>query len=99
RPALDPERQPARGRLDAGSQPPERLRDALHRPRPERLVAGELEAAARLPREQTGDEPDERARVAAVDGIGGLGQAAEPGATYGHRVAGVLDRDAERAQR
>ena len=59
--------QAAFGGLDAGAHPFERLRDPPHRPLRERRVARELELLADLTREDAGEQPDERARVRAVD--------------------------------
>ena len=97
--ALDDERRlPVRG-LDLCAHLGERLGHAIHRPPPERLVAGQLEAA-RLPREDPGQQPEGRARVATVDRPAGLAQAAQPGAFDADRVHVVLvNGHAERAHR
>ncbi len=85
------------GRLHLGPHPAQRRRDALHRPRRQRLVAGERELAV-LPGEDAGTEAHERARVAAVDRAGP--QAAQADAPDDEVVVGdVLDLGAERAHR
>ena len=71
-PSLDRQRQPAFARFHVRSHLGERQRHALHRPGPQRLVAGQLEAATRLTREQTRQQAGQRAGVAAVDGRTGL---------------------------
>ena len=64
--ALDRERRLAVGALDARAHLGERVGDPVDRPAAERLVAVELEAAL-LAGEDAGEQPQRRARVAAVD--------------------------------
>ncbi len=95
--APDDERKPAAGRLDGGAHRAQRLGDALHRPRPERLVAGELEAAV-LAGEDAREQARERAGVRAVDRPVRGAQPAQPDALDAELVVrGLLDHDAERA--
>ena len=87
------------GRLDPRAHPAERLGDALHRARRERLVADELEAPA-LAGEDPREQPHQRARVPAVDRRVRLAQAAQADAVDGERVDVLLDDlGAERAHR
>ena len=87
--ALDDQRRLPVVGLHAGAHQRERLRDAFHRPAPERLVAGQLEAAF-LADEDPGEQAQRRARVAAVDRALGLAQAAQAGALDADRVDVVL---------
>ena len=99
RPPLDAHRQVAVLRLDAGAHARERLGDPLHRPRAERRVADELELLPLLTRENAGEEPDERAGVAAVDRPARRLQPAQPLPEDAERVVAVLvDGDPERAR-
>ena len=95
--ALDDERRVAVRRLDPRAHAPQRLGDPLHRPRRERFVADELEAAL-LAREDAGQEPHERARVQAVDGFVGRAKPAQADPVDRERVDVLLDDlGAERA--
>ena len=85
------------GRLHLRAHAAQRRRDPLHRPRAQRLVAGERELAV-LPREDAGEQAHQRPRVATVDRAGA--QAAQAGAVHDELVVGdVLDLDAERPHR
>ena len=94
RPAANDHRELPVGRLDLRAHAPQRLGDALHRPRRERRVAGQREGSL-LEGEETGQQPRERAGVAAVD-LGRF-QAAESDALHGQLVAALPHLDAERA--
>ena len=86
-------------RLDRGAHPAERLRDALHRTRAQRLVTGQLEAAL-LAGEDPRQESHQRARVAAVDRLLRGDQAAESAAEDAQRVrVRLVDPDPQRADR
>ena len=67
--SLDDDRRQAVRRLDVRSHPRQRLGDAVHRTRGQRLVPGEL-VPTLLAGEDPGEEPHERAGVPAVDGRG-----------------------------
>ena len=90
RAAFDDERRMAVRRLDGRAHPPQRLGDALHRPRGERLVADELEPSL-LAGDESGEEPHERARVAAVDRARPARAGHEPDAVNAQHVHLVLD--------
>ena len=97
--ALDDQRRVAVRRLDPRSHTPERLGDALHRARRERLVADELEAPA-VPREDAREQPHEGSCVPAVDRRVRHTETAEADAVDGERVDVLLDDlGAERAHR
>jgi hypothetical protein len=57
----------ARAGLDPGAHQPERLRDPVHGPAPDRVVAVEREGKAALEREPARQQSHQRARVADVD--------------------------------
>ena len=98
RPPLDTHRQVPLLRLDTGAHARERLGDPPHRPCAERPVAGELELLPFLPCEDPREEPDERARVAAVDRTTRCLQPAQPLPEDVEGVVSVLvDGDPERA--
>ena len=84
-------------RLDRGAHPAERLRDALHRTRAQRIVTGELEATL-LAGEDPGQEPHQRAGVAAVDWLLRRDKAAETAAEDTQRVRiRLVDPDPQRS--
>ncbi len=83
-------------RLDLRAHRPERLGDPLHRPRAERFVADELEAAL-LPGQDSGEEPHQRARVAAVERACGLCDSTRADALDANPVAVHLHPTSERA--
>ncbi len=100
RPALDPQRQPAVARLDAGAHPYQRLGDAAHRAGAQGLVAGELELLPLLAGEDARQQPYERARVGAVDRLAGGGEPAEPDTVDAELVvADLVDRHPECSHR
>ena len=68
------------------AHPFERLGDAIHRAGAQRLVAGELETAA-LSGEDAGEQPHQRARVAATDWSVGRRQPTQPDAVHREQVA------------
>jgi hypothetical protein len=82
-------------RLDPRAHGAQGLRDPLHRPPRERLVADELEAPV-LPGEDSRQEAHERSRVAAVERAGGLSQPAQARAADPHALAVDLDFRSER---
>jgi len=92
--ALDHERRMTVGRLDARAHAAQRLADALHRARRQRLVAGQLEAP-RPACKQTGEESHQRPRVRAVDRARTQLTSVDEKLVLGE----VFDRDAERADR
>ena len=99
RAAFNRERRAAVRRLHGRGHQPQRLGDPLHRPRAERLVAGELEPAL-LPGEQAGKQAHQRARVAAVERLLRRCQAAQAAAEDAQRLGvGLVDADAEIADR
>jgi hypothetical protein len=84
-------------RLDLSAHLTQRLRDALHRTRAQRLVAGEFERSA-LRDEDTEQEPHQGAGVRAVDGSGF--EAAQADAVDDELVlSDLVDARAERAHR
>ena len=85
RPALDDERRAAVCGLDVSPHLGERRCDPVDGAASERVVAGQLEAAA-LTREQSCEQTQGRARVAAVHRRVGLAQSAQPGAFDANRV-------------
>ena len=78
----------------AHAHQPERLGDPVERPPGERLVADQLEAA-RLAGEDAREQPDQGARVAAVDRAVWLVQGAQAAARDPQHVAVVGDGYAE----
>jgi hypothetical protein len=87
-------------RLDPRSHATEGLGDPPHRPRRERVVAGELELLPVLAGKDAGEQPDERPRVRAVDRARRRREPAEPLPEDAQRVVTVLvDVDPERAHR
>ena len=94
-PWIDDGRQSVR-RLDLRAHALERLGDAIHGPRSQRLVAGHLEAAL-LAGEDPGQESHQRAGVPGVDRLVGSPKAAHPDAVDDELVVGdVVDLNPER---
>jgi hypothetical protein len=93
--AVDHHRRQSVRRLDLRAHPLERLGDAIHGPRSQRLVAGHLEAAL-LAGEDPGEESHQRAGVAGVDRLVGSPKAAHPHAADDELVVGdVVDLNPE----
>src|SRR4051794_9780602 len=84
-------------RLDAPTHAGERLGHALHRTSAERGIARQLELLPVLAREDSREEPDEGARVRAIDRPPGRDEPVQALAEDVQRVLVVLvDRDPER---
>ena len=94
--AVDDDRRQSVGRLDLRAHPLERLGDAVHGPRSQRLVTGQLEATL-LAGEDPGQESHQRAGVPGVDRLVGSPKAAHPHAVDDELVVGdVVDLNPER---
>ena len=97
--SVDRERRASVRRCDARAHSRERLGDAVHRSRAERVVAGEDEGAV-LACEDAGQQAQEGSRVAAIDRVAGRAQSPQADSVHDELVVRFLvNRDTERADR
>ncbi len=95
--AHDERRQGAAGAtVDVRTHRPQRLDDPRHRALHQRLVAGE-DREERSAGEQAGEQPDGRARVAAVDDAVGLGERVDAAAVDDDRAPSIVAESRPRA--